>query len=135
MTCALTGLEGKLGVVTGAGRRRGIGRSIAVALARAGCDVVITGNSPDCLPDDEKQAGWRDIDSVAEEIRALGRRALPVVSNVADPDAVAVLGDTVMREFGRGISSSTTPAPRASTTGPRWSKSILRPGARSSTST
>lgn len=103
MSYALTGLEGKVAVVTGAGRMRSIGRSIAVELARAGCDVVITGSgrSPDAFPADEKQAGWRDIESVAEEIRALGRRALPVVSNVADPDAVAALADTVVREFGR----------------------------------
>lgn len=103
MTYALAGLEGKVAVVTGAGRMRSIGRSIAVELARAGCDVVVTGSgrSTDSFPDDEKQAGWRDIDSVAEDIRALGRRALPVVSNVADPDAVAALADTVMCEFGR----------------------------------
>jgi len=39
----LTGLEGKVAVVTGAGRMRSIGRPIAVELARAGCDVVLTG--------------------------------------------------------------------------------------------
>ena len=35
MSLQLTGLEGKVAVVTGAGRRRGIGRSIALELARA----------------------------------------------------------------------------------------------------
>ena len=99
----LTGLEGKVAVVTGAGRMRSIGRPIAVELARAGCDVVITGTgrSPDRYPDDEKAAGWRDIDSVADEIRALGRRALPVVSDVSDPDAVDALVRQVLDEFGR----------------------------------
>lgn len=99
----LTGLEGKVAVVTGAGRMRSIGRPIAVELARAGCDVVITGTgrSPDRYPDDEKSAGWRDIDSVADEIRALGRRALPVVSDVSDPDAVDALVRQVLDEFGR----------------------------------
>ena len=63
--------------MTGAGRMRSIGRPIAVELARAGCDIVLTGTgrSPDRYPDDEKAAGWRDIESVAEEVRALGRRA------------------------------------------------------------
>jgi NAD(P)-dependent dehydrogenase (short-subunit alcohol dehydrogenase family) len=99
----LTGLEDKVAVVTGAGRMRSIGRPIAVELARAGCDVVLTGTGrpPEHYPDDERAAGWHDIDSVAEEIRALGRRALPVVSDVADPDAVEVLADRVLDELGR----------------------------------
>jgi 3-oxoacyl-[acyl-carrier protein] reductase len=99
----LTGLEGKVAVVTGAGRMRSIGRPIAVELARAGCDVVLTGTgrSPDRYPDDEREAGWRDIESVADEIRALGRRALPVVSDVADPAAVDALATAVHAEMGR----------------------------------
>jgi 3-oxoacyl-[acyl-carrier protein] reductase len=99
----LTGLDGKVAVVTGAGRMRSIGRPIAVELARAGCDVVLTGTgrSPDRYPDDEKACGWRDIDSVADEIRALGRRALPVVSDVADWPSVEALAARVVGELGR----------------------------------
>jgi 3-oxoacyl-[acyl-carrier protein] reductase len=99
----LSGLEGKVAVVTGAGRMRSIGRPIAVALARAGCDIVLTGTgrSPDRYPDEEKAAGWRDIDSVADEIVAAGRRPLAVVSDVADLEAVQRLGDSVIDEFGR----------------------------------
>lgn len=100
---ALTGLEGRVAVVTGAGRMRSIGRPVAVELARAGCDIVLTGTgrSPDRYPRDEQEAGWRDIDSVAEEVRALGRRALPVVSNVADLASVQHLATRVLQEFGR----------------------------------
>jgi 3-oxoacyl-[acyl-carrier protein] reductase len=100
---ALTGLEGKVAVVTGAGRMRSIGRPIAVALARAGCDVVITGTGrpADRYPDDEKSVGWRDIESVADDVRALGRRALAVVTDVGDAAAVERLADGVMGEFGR----------------------------------
>ena len=99
----LTGLEGKVAVVTGAGRMRSIGRPIAAELARAGCDVVLTGTgrAPERYPDDEKAAGWRDIDSVAEEARALGRRALPVISDVSDPAAVERLLGQVLGTFGR----------------------------------
>ncbi len=99
----LTGLDGKVAVVTGAGRMRSIGRPIAVELARAGCDVVLTGSgrAPERYPDDEKEAGWRDIDSVAEEVQALGRRALPVISDVSDPESVDRLVAQVLGTFGR----------------------------------
>jgi 3-oxoacyl-[acyl-carrier protein] reductase len=99
----LSGLEDKVAVVTGAGRMRSIGRPIAVELARAGCDIVLTGTgrSPDRYPDDEKAAGWRDIESVADEVRALGRRAVAVVNDVSKLADVEALGATVMAEFGR----------------------------------
>ena len=103
MGLELTGLEGKVALVTGAGRLRSIGRSIALEMARAGCDVVVTGTGrdPSTFPDDEKAVGWRDIESVAEEIRALGRRALPLVSDVSDLESVRALAETVQRELGR----------------------------------
>ena len=99
----LTGLTGQVAVVTGAGRMRSIGRPIAVMLAQAGCKVVLTGTGrdPRDYPQDEKDAGWRDIASVAVEVRAAGCEALEVVSNVADPDAVASLVDATLQAFGR----------------------------------
>lgn len=103
MTLVISGLEDRVAVVTGAGRMRSIGRAIAVELARGGCDIVVTGTgrSPDDYPEEERAAGWRDIESVAEEVRALGRRALPIVSDVSDPDAVVRLADQVLAELGR----------------------------------
>ena len=99
----LGGFDGKVAVVTGAGRMRSIGRPIALALARAGCDLVLTGSGKpaSAYPDDERRTGWRDIESVADEVRALGRRALPLVSDVRDPQAVEALAGRVLAEFGR----------------------------------
>jgi 3-oxoacyl-[acyl-carrier protein] reductase len=103
MAYELTGLDGKVAVVTGAGRMRSIGRPIAVHLARAGCDVVLTGTgrSPDDYPPDEQEAGWRDIESVADEVRAEGRQVLTAVSDVSDPAAVEELAVAVVERFGR----------------------------------
>ena len=99
----LTGLADKVAVVTGAGRMRSIGRPIAVELAAAGCDLVLTGTgrAPQHYPEEEQAAGWRDIDSVAEEAAAAGRRALPLVSDVADYAAVEALLQRTLDEFGR----------------------------------
>ena len=67
-----TELEGKVAIVTGAGRMRGIGRASAVVLARMGAHVVVTGTgrNPDTFPEDEKDAGWRDIQSTAEQVES-----------------------------------------------------------------
>ena len=98
-----TELEGKVAIVTGAGRMRGIGRATAVVLARMGAHVVVTGTgrNPDTFPQDEKDAGWRDIQSTAEQCESYGVRALPLVSNIADQDDVQKMIDATVAEFGR----------------------------------
>lgn len=96
-------LDGKVAIVTGAGRLRGIGRATAVALAKEGADLVITGTgrSPATFPPDEKAVGWRDIESTAAQVRATGRRCLPLVSDVTDARQVQDVVDHTLREFGR----------------------------------
>jgi 3-oxoacyl-[acyl-carrier protein] reductase/meso-butanediol dehydrogenase/(S,S)-butanediol dehydrogenase/diacetyl reductase len=95
-------LKGRTAIVTGAGRLRSIGRPVALELARQGVNIVLTGTgrSPEHYPPDEKEVGWRDIESVAEEIRAVGAQvgALALVSDVAEPDAVA---DTITKAVDR----------------------------------
>jgi NAD(P)-dependent dehydrogenase (short-subunit alcohol dehydrogenase family) len=99
----LTGLDRKVAVVTGAGRMRSIGHSIAIELAKAGCDVAVigTGRHPSTFPDDEKAAGWCDVDSVADEVRALGRRALALRADISNEDDVIASRDDVVNELGR----------------------------------
>jgi len=96
-------LDGKVAIVTGAGRLRGIGRAAAVKLAEMGADVVVTGTGrkPESYPPDEKAAGWKDIESTAEQVRAKGRRALPVVVDITDRAAVQKMMGQVVKEFGR----------------------------------
>jgi 3-oxoacyl-[acyl-carrier protein] reductase/meso-butanediol dehydrogenase/(S,S)-butanediol dehydrogenase/diacetyl reductase len=90
-------------IVTGAGRLRSIGRMIALELARNGVNVTLTGTgrSPDRYPPDEKEVGWRDIDSVADEIRAAGAKALPLVSDIGSPGDVDEMIKRTLDEFGR----------------------------------
>src|SRR5271166_828061 len=77
----------RFALVTGAGS--GIGRASALALARAGWHVALAGRRREPL---EETAG---------EIKALGRRAVAVPSDVGDPEAVKALFATVERDFGR----------------------------------
>jgi 3-oxoacyl-[acyl-carrier protein] reductase len=96
-------LDGKVALVTGAGRLRGIGRAAAVTLADMGADVVVTGTGrdPSTYPEDEKKAGWRDVEGTAEQIRARGRRALTWTGDVSQSEAVSRLVDQIMKTFGR----------------------------------
>ena len=96
-------LDGKVAIVTGAGRMRSIGRRIATTLARAGAAVVVTGSgrSPDTYPADEQAAGWRDVDSVVEEIVLAGGKARAAVGDISDEASVdRLVGDT-LGAFGR----------------------------------
>ena len=95
-------LRGRTAIVTGAGRLRSIGRAIALELARQGANIVLTGTGrdPATYPPEEQAIGWRDIDSVAEEVRAEGGQALPLVSDARDPAAVAALVESTLQRFG-----------------------------------
>jgi 3-oxoacyl-[acyl-carrier protein] reductase len=96
-------LTGKVAIVTGAGRMRSIGRRIATTLAGAGGSVVITGTgrAPSSFPEDEKAAGWRDIESVADEIRGAGGTALPLVTDISSEASTAEAIRKTLEVFGR----------------------------------
>jgi 3-oxoacyl-[acyl-carrier protein] reductase/meso-butanediol dehydrogenase/(S,S)-butanediol dehydrogenase/diacetyl reductase len=89
-------LSGRVALVTGAARRRGIGRGIALELAASGAAVVVHGapRAPADLPPEEQAAGWTGASSVAEEIVAAGGRAIAVEADITDAAAV---GDAVAR--------------------------------------
>jgi 7-alpha-hydroxysteroid dehydrogenase len=80
-------LTDRVAIVTGAGK--GIGRGTAIALAEAGADVV-------CAARTES-----DIEDTAREVRARGRRALAVVTDVLQTEHLERLVDATVEEFGR----------------------------------
>jgi NAD(P)-dependent dehydrogenase (short-subunit alcohol dehydrogenase family) len=96
-------LAGKVAIVTGAGRMRGIGRAIAVRLAEDGADIVATarGRTHEEFPEAERHAAWHGVQSVADEVRALGRRAFAFDVDVTEPEEVQTMVDRTVVEFGR----------------------------------
>lgn len=80
-------LSGKVALVTGGSR--GLGLEMVRAFAAAGADVVITSRKLD------------SCEAAAEEVRNLGRRALPVAAHVGHWDDLARLADTAYAEFGK----------------------------------
>ncbi len=95
-------LRGKVALVTGAGRKRGIGRAIALRLAQDGADVVVAGSvrDPATFPEHERAEGWRGIASVADEIRALDRRSLAIDCDVAVKAQVEAMVSQIVDELG-----------------------------------
>src|SRR3954453_15746190 len=89
-----TSLNGKVAIVTGASR--GIGRAIALGLAREGCDVVVAAKSTEST---EKVPG--SIFTVAAEAEALGAKALPVQVDLRDADQIEAMAAKTLERFGR----------------------------------
>ena len=80
-------LKDRVAIITGGGR--GIGAAIAVAYAEVGADVLLAARTPE------------QLEHVAAQVRANGRRAVTVPCDVNDLDAVTALAERAMDEFGR----------------------------------
>jgi 3-oxoacyl-[acyl-carrier protein] reductase len=80
-------LRGKAALITGGSR--GIGKAIALALAAEGCDIVIVARGEEALR------------AAADEIRALGVRAVPVVADVTIAADVDRMVEQAARDLGR----------------------------------
>jgi 7-alpha-hydroxysteroid dehydrogenase len=80
-------LDGKVAIITGAGR--GIGAATALALAEAGADVVLASRTAE------------QLEGVAARARDMGRRAVVAPTDVVENEAVEALATTAMNELGR----------------------------------
>ncbi|MFT7516791.1 MAG: citronellol/citronellal dehydrogenase [Myxococcota bacterium] len=87
-------LSGQVAVITGASR--GIGKNIALRLARAGADIVVAAKS-----ERSRESLPGSIHETVAEVEALGRQALAVKTDVRDADQIKNMIDAALERFGR----------------------------------
>ena len=80
-------LTGRVAIMTGAGR--GLGRTMALALAAAGADLALASRTTP------------ELESLVEEIEALGRRAIAVPTDITSPEACEALVAAAVERLGR----------------------------------
>src|SRR5881628_3600266 len=88
-------LAGAAALVTGASR--GVGRAIAIALARAGADVACAARATDATP--LKLPGT--IDETVREVEAAGRRGLAIPTDLSRDEEVVRMVETAIAHFAR----------------------------------
>jgi 3-oxoacyl-[acyl-carrier protein] reductase/meso-butanediol dehydrogenase/(S,S)-butanediol dehydrogenase/diacetyl reductase len=81
---------------------RGVGRATALKLGQLGVDLALTDvpRRPEDLPPAEVRVGWRGLDSVAEEVQALGRRCLTTPCDLGNRAQLQDLVKQVLGHFG-----------------------------------
>ena len=79
-------LDGQVAVVTGGGR--GIGEAIALGMAEAGADIVVAARRTE------------EIEAIADKVRALGRKALAITTDMMEIEQVQALADQTFRDMG-----------------------------------
>ncbi len=87
-------LEGKIAIVTGSSR--GIGKAIALDLAKEGADIVVCARSLESTDDLPGSIG-----DTADAVRALGRKAIAVKMDVFEDDDLRNVVEQTQRQFGR----------------------------------
>jgi 3-oxoacyl-[acyl-carrier protein] reductase len=103
----MTEFDGKVVLITGCGRVRGMGRAMSLAFARAGADIVATDIATSGTRNENEEGleeirvGWKGLESLAGEIQALGRRVYTTVGDVSRAaDAERFVAEALGR-FGR----------------------------------
>ena len=90
----MASLKDRVAIITGASR--GIGRALALGLAKHGCHIVVAAKS---TASTEQLPG--SIYTVAKEVEALGAKALPYQIDVRDADQIEAMAAQTVKQFGR----------------------------------
>jgi NAD(P)-dependent dehydrogenase (short-subunit alcohol dehydrogenase family) len=88
-------LDGKVAIVTGAGGKQGIGRSIAIRLVSEGASVAV------CDLNDVGTPDWAGLSAVVDEIKCKGARSIGLIGSVSNSKDVASLVEGTLSEFGK----------------------------------
>ncbi|MCM3886293.1 mycofactocin-coupled SDR family oxidoreductase [Frankia sp. R82] len=123
-------LAGKVAYITGAAR--GQGRSHAVALARAGADIVAIDIAAQIDSIKYKLASKADLDETVALVEAEGGRCLPIIADVRDIDALDRAAKQTIAEFGRldivlanaGVMHISTAAESLETSARNWADAV-----------
>ena len=94
-------LDGKVALVTGAASKRGMGHAITLRLAEEGADVVVMDKFPapkSLWPGDE---GWKGLEEVVDEVKALGKECLALVTDIANAKEVDEGVQKAIDKFGK----------------------------------
>lgn len=97
--------EGRVAMITGCGKYRGLGRTIALAFAEEGADIVVTDlhlrGTRQPGEEEPSSTSWNGLESLVAEIHALGTKALAVVGDVSQRSDVERMVAEALHRFGR----------------------------------
>lgn len=124
-------LAGKVALITGSGRKNGIGAVCAGRLAKEGAAVVVT-DIDTAFSDfpNYKVGAKEELLTVAENIKNSGGKALPLFADITNPEAVENLVGEAIKEFGKidilvnNAGGSPGPAPLTQFTLEAWEKTL-----------
>src|SRR3546814_21139160 len=91
--------DGRTAIITGAGGKPSLGRAHALLLAARGANVVVNDIGHD--PETPGYVGRASAESVVDELRSAGGRAVADTHSVASPDGAAAVVATALATFGR----------------------------------
>lgn len=96
-------LDKRVALITGAGKRTGIGFAIARAFAGEGAHIILADLCQDLEGFDPyyRLSRWEELRELAREISAAGVKSLPVKVDVTDESSVKAMGQSVEEAFGR----------------------------------